>query len=221
MRTLDYQNGDEAHSEENARSWAHSRLPARLSRRGNSWSRLAEQFGGTFQPGQLGLTSDQVEVKCEPWTIAIDGSVESDDSPRRFTRLRALYVNADDFRFAIYPASTRNRIVDALRMRRREALLALFEKAFATTANDHTKLCQLTSNSLVRELMTLHPPLRFEAGVPTGRLRPRRISELSFVTAGLIDDARDLNRTIKLFVEVLRGLCRVGAALAEDPQTCV
>src|SRR5437764_13920012 len=67
------------------------------------WSQLAAQVQGRFVAGGL-LRTSKVRVDFGQWTLTLDTYSDSDeDSSTTYTRMRAPFVNADQFRFTIYP----------------------------------------------------------------------------------------------------------------------
>jgi hypothetical protein len=64
------------------------------------WKQLSDQIGAEFV--QRGF-SEKVRVHVKEWVITLDTYIVSTGkSTVSFTRMRAPYVNADNFRFTVY-----------------------------------------------------------------------------------------------------------------------
>src|SRR5690349_5165199 len=99
MPELNYQNTGDARRE----TWKQARMSLFGPGRAEVWSRLAEEVGGAFEPGQWFRGRDKVTATVGPWTVVLDHYVVSHgESSTTYTRLRAPYVNADGFRFLIF-----------------------------------------------------------------------------------------------------------------------
>src|SRR5215212_3554627 len=98
MTDLNYQHGGDAHKEDNKRF----RLKWFGPSQADVWRRLAEEVGGEFTEARW-MKRPRVDVEVAPWQVTLDTyAVSTGKSVHVFTRIRAPYVNADNFRFTIF-----------------------------------------------------------------------------------------------------------------------
>ena len=65
------------------------------------WEEFSKHVGGEFFDGGF-FKKDKVEISYKEWLITLDTyTVSSGKSSTTYTRMRAPYINADNFRFEI------------------------------------------------------------------------------------------------------------------------
>src|ERR1051326_3858416 len=71
------------------------------------WQQLSNEIGGEFVKANVwGADKTKVRVQVREWTITLDSyTVSTGKSSVTYTRMRAPYVNKDQFRFTIYRKS--------------------------------------------------------------------------------------------------------------------
>lgn len=185
------------------------------------WRQVSEQVGGTYDEGAL-FRSDTVRATDGEWTITLDIYVVSTGtSVIPYTRLRAPYVNPDDFRFNVYRKSIFTPLGKLMGMQDVEVAQPAFDEAFVIQGTDEQKLRALFANATIRSLIEAQPSINFSVKDSEGCFRakfPENVDELHFVTTGVIKDPDRLKLLFDLFSETLDELCRIGSAYEGHPQ---
>ncbi len=140
--------------------------------------------------------------------------------PTTYTRLRAPYVNKDDFRFTIYRKGFFSDLGKLLGMQDVEVGYPDFDEAFIIKGNDETKLRALFANPKIRALMEAQPTVFLTVKDDEGWFGatfPEGVDELYFRVGGVIKDVERLKSLYHLFAEILHHLCHIGSAYENDP----
>lgn len=180
------------------------------------WQQLAAEVGGDFTRGDGFTRATRVDVRVAQWTVTLDttsirGAV--------CTRLRAPYVNPDDFRFTVYRRSVFSGLGKLLGMQDITVGDAEFDLDFIVQGSDPAKVKRLLTNR-IRASMMAQPALYLEVRDDEGWFGtsfPEGVDELHFMVLGLIKDIERLKALYDLFGEVLHELCRMGSAYEDDP----
>ena len=184
------------------------------------WQKLSHEVGGDFDDGGFWKGS-KLEVKHGEWTITLDTyTVSTGKSSATYTRIRAPYINKDNFRFTIYRKSIFSGIGKALGMQDVEIGYPQFDDDFIIKGNDENLLRTLFANIKIRELISTQPRIHLQVKDDEGYFGsqfPRGVDELYFQTVGVIKDTQRLRQLFELFSEVLNHLCHIGSAYEDDP----
>lgn len=185
------------------------------------WQQLCQEIGGDFVEGGF-WRGGKVEVHHKGWTITLDTyAVTTGHSTHVFTRIRAPFVNRDDFRFTIYRKGIFSGLGKKLGIQDIEVGHSLhFDDNFIIQGNDELKVRELFANPEIRRLLDEQPQIRLEVKDDDGYFRhrfPDGVDELLFQVSGVIKDVDRLRKLFDLFAEVLDELCRTGTAGPEDP----
>ncbi len=185
------------------------------------WQKLSHEVGGDFDDGGFWKGS-KLEVKHGEWTITLDTyTVSTGKSSTTYTRIRAPYINKDNFRFTIYRKSIFSGIGKALGMQDVEIGYPQFDDDFIIKGNDENLLRTLFANIKIRELIFAQPRIHFQVKDDEGYFGsqfPRGVDELYFQAVGVIKDTQRLRQLFELFSEVLNHLCHIGSAYEDDPR---
>jgi hypothetical protein len=185
------------------------------------WKQLADQVDGHFVDGGL-FKRDKVQVRVKDWVITLDTYVVSTGrSAIVFTRMRAPYVNADNFRFTIYRRGIFTTLGKLAGMQDVEIGVPEFDEAFVIKGTDEAKLRALFSDPKVRQLMEAQPAMHLEVRDDEGWFGtqfPEGVDELRFHVLGVVKDIDRLKLLFDLFAEVLHRLCQIGSAYERDPE---
>ena len=185
------------------------------------WQKLSHEVGGDFDDGGFWKGS-KLEVKHGEWTITLDTyTVSTGKSSTTYTRIRAPYINKDNFRFTIYRKSIFSGIGKALGMQDVEIGYPQFDDDFIIKGNDENLLRTLFANIKIRELISAQPRIHLQVKDDEGYFGsqfPRGVDELYFQTVGVIKDTQRLRQLFELFSEVLNHLCHIGSAYEDDPR---
>jgi hypothetical protein len=185
------------------------------------WQRLSAAIGANYVPGTF-WKGDKVQATHGEWTIQLDTfMVMMGNAPVSFTRLRAPFVNPDQFRFTISRRDVFQDIAKWFGMQDVEVGHADFDRDFIIKGTDEAKLRALFDAQRIRELISAQPRVHLTVKDDEGWFGPEfppDADELSFVVPGIIKDEERLKQLFELFAETLEQLCRIGSAYGTAPQ---
>jgi hypothetical protein len=175
------------------------------------WKQLCGEIGADFVDGGF-WKGDKVQAHVKGWTITLDVyTVSSGHSHVTYTRMRAPFVNRDDF----------SGLGKALGMQDIEiGVSSQFDDDFIVQSNDEIKVKALFANAEIRRLIAEQPQIRLELKDDEGLFRarfPEGVDELHFQVVGVIRDVERLKKLFDLFAEVLEEMHRLGFASDQDP----
>ena len=184
------------------------------------WKQLSNQLGARYVEGGF-AKADKVQVRVKDWIVTLDTFVVSTGKTVVvFTRMRAPYVNADNFRFRIHRKGFFTALGKMLGMQDIEVGFPEFDEAFVIKGNDEAKLRALFVNEKIRRLMESQPEIDLEVRDDEGWFGthfPEGVDELRFHVVGIVKDIDRLKHLFDLFAEVLNHLCHIGSAYERDP----
>jgi hypothetical protein len=184
------------------------------------WRQLCAETQAEYVSGGF-WKRDKVQARHGQWTITLDIFVVSNGkTSTTYTRLRAPYVNRDNFRFTIYRKGFFSDLGRLLGMQDVEVGYPAFDEAFIIKGNDDEKLRALFANPTIRQLIDAQPTIRLTVKDDEGWFGtqfPKGVDELRFCVLGVIRDVNRLKSLYQLFAEVLDHLCRIGSAYENDP----
>lgn len=182
------------------------------------WNELAEQLGGEFIKGKM-FRPDRVEAWHHDWMVTLD-TFQVDKAT--FTRLRAPFINRDDFKFKIVRDHFGYRIGKMFGMQDIIVGSPQFDKDFIIQGNDEHKLKMMFANPEIRKLVSyqsrIHLELRPDAPLFTKPKFPPDVNELYFQAGTIIRHMDQLHDLFDLFAECLDHLCAIGTAYEDDPE---
>jgi hypothetical protein len=184
------------------------------------WRQLADQTGGRYIDGGF-WGSSKVSAVHGQWTMTLDTyTVSNGKTSSTYTRLRAPYINKDNFRFTIYRKSIFSNLGKLLGMQDVEVGYPQFDEDFIIQGNNESRLRELFGNARIRQLISVQSNIRFQVKGDEGwfvKTFPEGVDELYFVACGVIKDIDRLRLLFDLFAEVLDHLCLIGSAYKNDP----
>ncbi|MEL6674373.1 MAG: DUF3137 domain-containing protein [Bacteroidota bacterium] len=196
-------------------------MPRRRKRFKNSkraiWQELSKQLGADYFQGKW-TKPDRVEAYVGEWVVTMDTYTVDKVV---FTRLRAPYVNWDDFRFKIFRSQFYHRIGKKFGMQDVIVGYPEFDDAFIIQGNDERKLKAFFSHPEIREIISYQPSINLEIrpDAPLFHKKfPEDVNELVFYVPGIIKNLNRLYDLFELFAIVLEHLCEIGTAYEDDPQ---
>lgn len=190
------------------------------SNRDEIWRQLSDEVGGEFVEGSF-TRSSQVKVRIKEWVVTLDTfTVSTGNSSTTYTRMRAPYVNPDQFRFTIYRRSVFSPLGKLFGMQ--DVLIgeAAFDEAFIIKANSETKVRQLFQIAKLREMVASQPRIHLTVKDDEGwfgKEFPEGVDELCFQVGGVLKDIEQLKSLYLLFAMTLSSLCHLGSAYEDDP----
>lgn len=181
------------------------------------WKQLAEQLEGEYVKGKM-FKTDRVEAYHGDWMIVLDSFVID---KMVFTRIRAPYVNRDDFTFKIFREHIGHKVSKAFGMKDIEVGHPEFDKDFVIQGSDKRKLQMMFEDPNIRQLISWQPKilleLRREAPLFSKPKFPDDVNEIYYQVTGIIKDLEQLHDLFELFGHTLDHLCAIGTAYEDDP----
>ena len=181
------------------------------------WQQLAEQLQGEFVKGNF-VKTDRVEAFHGDWMIVLDSFIID---KMVFTRIRAPYINRDDFTFKIFRQHFGHKISKAFGMKDIEVGHPEFDKDFVIQGSDERKLQMMFENPHIRQLISWQPKilleLRREAPLFSKPKFPDDVNEIYYQVTGIVKDLDQLHDLFELFGHLLDHLCAIGTAYEDDP----
>lgn len=184
------------------------------------WDKLCQEIGADFVEGGA-WHGDRVQATHAHWTITLDMyHVHTGKIPMAFTRLRAPYVNPDQFQFRVTRRGPFSSIGKLLGMQDVVVGHADFDRDFIIQGNSQEKLCALFANDKLRSLLTVQPDVHFDVQDDEGWLGPTyppNTDVLTYTVKGMVDDVARLKNLFELFAVTLDQLCLIGSAYEGQP----
>ena len=183
------------------------------------WSQLSSEMEAQFVPGKF-WNGAKVQAAHRDWTITLDHFiVYTGKVAIPFTRLRAPYVNPDNFRFTIYRKGILSDLGKFMGMQDITVGHPQFDEDFIIKGSD-AKVIALFQNPRIRELISAQPEIHFTVKDSEGFFTSythENIDTLEFQVRGTIKDIPRLKLLFDLVAETLDELCRLGSAYETPP----
>jgi hypothetical protein len=186
------------------------------------WQQFAAEVGGNFAEGGFWKGS-RVDAAHGQWSVTLDTyTVSTGKSSITYTRIRAPYINPDNFHFNIYRKGIFSDLGKWLGMQDVSVGYPQFDEDFIIKGTDESKLRRLFSNAKIRELIQDQPEIQFsvhdgESSFWNAQNWPQGVNELYFQVVGVIKDIDRLKLLYDLFSETLDELVRMNSASETDP----
>ena len=184
------------------------------------WRQLSQEIGAEFIEGGL-WKGNKVQAHVGTWTITLDMyTVNTQHSHITYTRMRAPYVNPEEFRFTIYRKGIFSELGKLLGMQDIEVGDPEFDAAFIIKGSDEYRVRDLFANAQIRKMVQAQPKIRLDVKDTEGWFGPKfpeDVDELHFQVVGVIKDVERLKALFDLFATVLDQLCRIGSAYKREP----
>ncbi len=184
------------------------------------WRRLSQEIGGDFLDKGFWKGS-KVQVHDGPWTVTLDTyTVQTGHAHVTYTRMRAPYVNPENFRFTLYRKNLFSGLGKFLGMQDIEVGHPEFDDAFIVKGTDEFRMRDFLDDARVRELLMAQPQIRLEVKDSEGWFGPSfpaNVDELHFQVVGVLKDEARIKALFELFSAVLDRLVEIGSAYKEPP----
>jgi hypothetical protein len=189
--------------------------------KGEIWSQLSQEIGADYQDGGF-FSKSSVRLAYRQWEITLDTyTVSTGKSSSTYTRIRAPFVNPDDFRLNVYRESVFSWVGKKLGLQDIEIGDPFFDEQFVIQGQPEDMVRRLLENGRIRELIQAQPGIQFSIKDDEGWFGakfPEGVDELYFSVHGVIKDVPRLKDLFELFATVLDELCRMNPAYAVEPQ---
>lgn len=184
------------------------------------WQQFSQEIQGKFSDGGL-WKGDRVEVRHGQWNIVLDTHrVSHGKSSTTYTRLRAPFINKEQFRFTIYRQGFMDALSKIFGMQDIEVGHEQFDHDFVIKSNDEKVVKALFDNARIRELLHQLEHVELTIKDDDGRIFsdfPREVDVLQLRTQGVVKDLPRLHELYELLAETLTQLCKIGSAYDHDP----
>ena len=185
------------------------------------WQQLAEKIQAEYVNKGF-WAGDRVEAHVDNWIVVLDTyTVSTGKSSIIYTRMRAPFINIDNFYFKMYRTGIFSELGKVLGMEDINIGYEEFDKNFVIKSNSEEKVKRLFSNKSIRDLIEEQPDINLEIKDDEGFFSvhfPEGVDELYFQVTGVIKDIDRLKELYELFAEVLKELCSMGSASDEEPR---
>ncbi|MFP4106206.1 MAG: DUF3137 domain-containing protein [Phycisphaerae bacterium] len=188
------------------------------------WSQFAASVNGQFIDGGF-LGKDQVTARAGQWTITLDSFTRSSgsgstSSSTTYTRMRAPFVNPEQFRFTIYREHIFSGLGKMLGCQDVEIGDVFFDSQFVIKSNMPDRARQLLADDRLKRFIHAQPQINLTVKDDEGWFGtdfPAGVDELYFECRGLVRDVERLRHLYGLFATTLQRLVAIGSAYANDP----
>lgn len=184
------------------------------------WEQLSRDIQADYIDGGF-WTGDKVQAQVGNWIVVLDTYIVSTGkSAVPYTRIRAPFINLDNFYFKIYRKGVFSDLGKLLGMQDINTGYDDFDEDFIIKCNNEEKGQQLFSNERIRALIQARDQMNMEVKDDEGFFAahfPQGVDELYFMVPGVIKDVEALKELFELFSEVLQELCRIGSASSSEP----
>jgi hypothetical protein len=184
------------------------------------WKQLADEINANYVNNGF-WAGDRVEARVDNWVVVLDTyTVSTGKSSVTYTRMRAPFVNLDNFYFKIHRSGIFTEFGKMFGMEDINIGCEEFDEDFVIKSNSEEKVKKLFSNESIRALIQDQPHINLEIKDDEGFFKahfPEGVDELYFQVTGVIKDINRLKELYELFSEVLKQLCCMGSASAEEP----
>jgi len=184
------------------------------------WKKLSDEIGANFIDGGF-FRGDKIIARVKEWVITIDTyTVSNGKTNTTFTRIRAPYINKDNFRFKIHRKGLLSGLGKIFAVEDIEIGFSEFDEDFIINGNNTEKVNKLFSNPNIRELIQFQKGIFLEIRDDEGWFGtefPEGVDELYFQVYGVIKDIDRLKKLYYLFAEILNQLCIIDSAYDDNP----
>ena len=185
------------------------------------WRQIANEIKGEYIDTGF-WKSDRLEFKHKEWTMVLDTFAKQQGNHHAtYTRMRAPFVNKDQFYFDIYREGFFSSVSKFFGMQDIEVGDSLFDEDFIIKSSDEEKVKKLLKDNKLRKLISDQPRIHLEIKYDSDSFFrsefPTGVHMLYFECLGVIKDKKDLRDLFLLFCVVLERLVQMDSAYENDP----
>jgi hypothetical protein len=213
------------------------------------WKQFCVKIGADYESGDHWFSESIIRAKHRNWTIVLDTyPIPGGRLPAACTRMHALYISKDGFRFSLDQKDIAARLMNFLGathtkagppqidsieplfgipsyidMKEIESNYCGFDEKVIMKANDEAKLRVLFKDLKIRELIQSQKSLSVEArefnGV--GTKFSQNVYELRVYVNDLVRDLGELETLYNIVLKILDALCDIESADQNPPNVCL
>ncbi len=185
------------------------------------WQQIANYIGGHFVDGGF-FAPDALIYQHDSWEIILDTFTKGGNKNRTtYTRMRAPFLNKDNFFFQLYDATAFSSLGSLLGMQDIEIGDPYFDEHYIIKGNSVQKVDELFHYKEVKNLITKQPRIRVAIQHDTYNFLtmglPPDVNQLYFEARGVMKDKDDLFHLFQLFSYLLDALVHMDSAYKDDP----
>ena len=190
------------------------------------WENLAKNLGARFRDGGI-FEHHEILLESGSWQIILDTyEVFKKDSMEStiYTRMRAPFINRDDFYFKIYNEDFFSPVRKILGLQDIIVGNKLFDDLYMIQSNDEEKTKALLSSPKIQKLIHSIDKIDLEILDSEGIFKenyPENVDTVYFQCANRIDNIKKLKDLFNLFSEILKRLVHLGSAYESDPNLII
>ena len=185
------------------------------------WQQVADEMGGKFTDGGF-LGKDVLRFQSGEWEITLDTFTKNHGkSSTTYTRMRAPFLNKNNFRFKIYHEGFFSSIGKFFGMQDVEIKDLIFDNRFIIKGNDENKVRLLLQDKKLRSLINIQSDILFEVKDDNGWFGhsfPDGVDEVYFERMYVMKNIDELKKLFELFSLTLERLVEMDTAYKSNPQ---
>jgi hypothetical protein len=194
------------------------------SSRKEIWAQIANDIGGEYKDGGF-WKQDEISYFYGEWELVLDtytvsGSGSDANRSTTYTRMRAPFVNRDEFYFQVYRSGFFSNIGKFFGTQDIEIGDSFFDEKFIIKSENIPQIKKLLSGDKIKTLINQQPEIHFEirkAGKFFHTTYLKGMDELYFECVGELNDLGNVEKLFDLFAHTLGRLVDIDSAYAHDP----
>jgi len=185
------------------------------------WGRIARDLDGRYEKGDF-FHTDVVRARSGEWEIILDIFTRRHGKASiPYTRMRAPFLNKDQFYFEIYRKGFFSSLGKLFGMQDIEIGDTYFDEEFIIKGNDEAKLRRFLKDSTLKKLIRAQPKIKLQVKDDEGFFGatfPEGVDELYFECRTVLEDKKRLRNLFDLFTATLARLVQIDSAYEADPK---
>ncbi len=189
------------------------------------WQQFCSEISNEIVHCQV-WQGERVVVKEQQWTISLDTynrrlSTKKGILNYTYTRIRAPYLNQDNFQFTIYRKGVYSDLGKFFGMENIQSDDPWLDQNFIIQSNSQAKVKELLKNPRIYELMSSYQSINLPTGADEGWFGtcfPEGLDELYLQIHGIIKDIDRLKCLFELFAQTLNYLCQMNSYDSISPK---
>lgn len=173
-----------------------------------AWHRILNGVGDNLLNHNY-LKDQRIELDIGDWAITIDSYSTNE---KTYTRLRAPYINTENFRFKVFRKGFFSNLMKLFGMQDIEIENTAFDENFIIQATDKDKIKALFSDYLIREMIMNLDSVLIQVKEDESWFKdkyPNGIDELYIEVPVLVQDIEQLEVMFLILAKIFQYLCNI------------